>query len=144
MARYQAVIETPLSPAAAFAFMRDVTNFATWDPGVVRAVKVAGEGFGLGAAYDLTVKAGTTTVMRYEVAHYDEPRHLRLVSTTRRVTSVDDIYVEATAQGARVTYAADLRLNGWLNAFDAVLALAFRRIGDRAAAGLRIALTHAT
>jgi hypothetical protein len=42
-----------------------------------------------------------------------------------------------------VTYAAELTLAGWLGRSgraDALLARAFRRIGDRAAAGLRAAL----
>ncbi len=41
---------------------------------------------------------------------------------------------------AVVTYEADLSLKGVLRIGDPLLGLAFRRIGDRAAAGLRTAL----
>lgn len=39
--------------------------------------------------------------------------------------------------GTLVTYDADLQLNGVLRLADPLLRLAFGRIGDRAAAGLR-------
>ncbi|MBV8221122.1 MAG: hypothetical protein JO325_21875, partial [Solirubrobacterales bacterium] len=48
----------------------------------------------------------------------------------------------ATGTGTRVTYAADLRLKGLLRLADPLLALAFRRVGDRALAGLREVLAR--
>jgi hypothetical protein len=118
----------------------DLTRFSEWDPGVKRAVRVAGDGRSVGSAYDLTVEAGGTTVLRYEVREIDAPRRILLLARTSRLTSLDEIRVEATAGGSRVTYDAKLTLNGLLGLFDPVLGLAFRRIGDRAAAGLRRAL----
>jgi len=140
MARYVTSVATPMSAADAFAYMADVTHFAEWDPGVRRAVRVAGEGPGIGAAYDLTVKAGATTVMRYEVTAYEAPRRLLLVARTGTLTSIDEVRVEAAGTGAIVTYDAKLTLRGPLRLFDLLLGLAFRRLGDRAAAGLRRAL----
>jgi len=144
MAHYVTSIVSPLSPEEAFAFMADARRFTEWDPGVVRAVQVRGDGPGLGAAYDLTVKAGGTSVMRYEVTAYEAPRRVFLVSRTARLTSEDEIRVEPGPGGAGsvVTYDARLTLNGWRRVFDFALGIAFRRIGDRAAAGLRAALTR--
>lgn len=143
MARYLTSVATPLSAAQAFAYLADVTRFAEWDPGVKRAIRVAGDGPGVGTAYDLTVKAGATTVMRYEVREYDAPRRLLLVARTRLLTSVDEVRVEPAEHGAVVTYDAKLTLRGPLRLFDPLLARAFRRLGDRAAAGLRKALKGA-
>ncbi|MFN0246406.1 MAG: SRPBCC family protein [Kofleriaceae bacterium] len=140
MARYITSVATPLSPDTAFSFMADVTRFTEWDPGVERAVQVAGEGPGVGAAYDLTVRTIGRTVMRYEVETYEAPRRLRLVSQTRFVTSVDEVRVERDGTGSVVTYDATLTLRGRLALFDRLLHVAFTRIGDRAAAGLRRAL----
>lgn len=137
MARYITSVPTPLSPAAAFAYMSDVTHFVEWDPGTKRAVRVAGDGPGVGAAYDLTVEAGTTTVMRYEVKEFEPPRRLLLVARTWLLTSTDEVRVEPDGSGAIVTYDARLELNGLLALFDPLLGLALRRIGDKAAAGLR-------
>lgn len=141
VARYSTTVETPLSQEEAFAFMADLTNFASWDPGISRARKVGG-GAGVGAVYDLTVSSGTRPTLRYEVVAYDEPRSLRVVARTRTLTSTDDIRVEPRAdnKGSRVTYDAELTLAGPLRLFDRGLQVFFDRLGDRAAAGLRKAL----
>lgn len=144
MARYLTTVPTPLSAVDAFAWMADITHFAQWDPGVKRVVRVEGEGPGVGAAYDLTVQAGGTTVMRYVVKEYEPPRRILLVARTAFLTSVDEISVEATGTGSIVTYDAKLTLNGPLGLFDLFLRPVFRVIGDRAAAGLKRALTTAS
>ncbi len=140
MARYYTSVATPLSPEEAFEYMSDITNFALWDPGVTQVERIAGEGKGVGTAYDVTVKAGTRSVMRYEVVKYDAPRSLQLVSTTAKLKSVDEIRVQPTPTGSVVTYDAELTLLGPLGLMDPVLGILFRRIGDRAAKGLREAL----
>ena len=142
MARYVTSVSSSLSPDEAFAFMADVRRFTEWDPGVVCAVQVAGTGPGPGAAYDLTVKAGGTSTMRYEVTVYAPPRRLFLVARTARLVSEDEVRVEPGpgGVGSVVTYDARLTLTGWLRVFDFALAIAFKRLGDRAAAGLRAAL----
>jgi hypothetical protein len=96
MARYVTSVATPLSAAEAFAYMADVTHFVEWDPGVKRVLRVAGDGAGVGAAYDLTVQAGGTTMMRYEVKEYEPPRRILLVARTSFLTSVDEVRVEAS------------------------------------------------
>jgi hypothetical protein len=136
MARYVTSVSTPLSAADAFSYLADVTRFVEWDPGVKAAHRVTGDRVGVGAAYDLTVQAGGTTVMRYEVKEYDPPRRILLVARTPLLTSVDEVMVEGCGNGCVVTYDATLTLRGPLGLFDPLLRLAFRRIGDRAAAGL--------
>lgn len=138
MARYVTSVHTPMEAAEAFAYLADLSNLAEWDPGVSRARKVAGEG--LGATYDVTVTAGTRPTLRYEVVEYEAPRRLRIVARTRTLESDDAIRVEPDGEGAIVTYDATLRLAGPLRIFDRALQLAFDRLGDRAAAGLRRAL----
>jgi carbon monoxide dehydrogenase subunit G len=141
MAHYTSSVATPLPAPEAFAYMSDVTRFAEWDPGIERAVRVvgagAGAGAGVGAAYDLTVKGLGTTVMRYVVKEHEAPRRLLMTSKTTFLSSVDEIRVEPSGAGSIITYDAVLTLNGPLALFDPLLRLAFRRIGDRAMAGLR-------
>lgn len=134
MAHYLARIETPMTAAEAFAALAEVTRFAEWDPGITRAVQVAGSGPGPDAAYDLTVRTGT---LRYRVQEYDPPRRLVLLAEERWLRSLDVVTVEPFGAGSVVTYDADLALTGVLRLGDPLLGLAFRRIGDRAAAGLR-------
>ena len=54
------------------------------------------------------------------------------------VVSLDTMrFSDTTEGGTRVSYEADLTLKGPLRALDPLLGLAFNRVGDRAAAGLR-------
>lgn len=138
MARYVTTIETRCSPEDAFAYMADVRNFARWDPGVRRVALVLGDGPGPATAYDVDVRAGSATMtLRYEVVEWDPPRRLVLRAETGTLRSVDEIRVDPSGSGATVTYDAELTLRGVARLATPWLAYAFRRIGDRAARGLR-------
>ena len=64
-----------------------------------------------------------------------------LEADERALRSTDEIRLAAVDGRTEVTYDADLRLKGPLGRFlDPLLTLAFRRVGDRAAVGLRRAL----
>jgi carbon monoxide dehydrogenase subunit G len=141
MARYLTTIDTRCSPQDVFTYMADVRNFAGWDPGVRRAALVQGESPGLGTAYNVEVRAGPGTItLRYEIVEWDPPRRLVLRAKTGTLRSIDEIRVDPSDIGARVTYDADLTLRGVARLANPLLAFAFRRIGDRAARGLRSAL----
>jgi carbon monoxide dehydrogenase subunit G len=138
MASYLTSVNTAWSPETAFDFMADLRNFAIWDPGVssVRLVKSAGPG--LGAAFDVDVHAGPRTItLRYETTEFQRPDRLLVVAATPTLISRDEIMVEKEPGGARVTYDAELSLRGVLRLADPLLAIAFRHIGERAAASLR-------
>jgi carbon monoxide dehydrogenase subunit G len=137
MARYVTSVRTPMSPSAAFDYMADLRHFAEWDPGVKRVVQVEGEGGGPNAEFDVTV-SGTT--LRYRTMAHHSPEELVVVARSSMLTSTDKVVVRPDGDGSLVTYDALLELNGPLRLFDPVLELAFGRIGDRAAAGLRTAL----
>ena len=141
MARYRTRVASPLCAAEAFDYVADLTNFAEWDPGVRASVRVADETSGVSAAYDVTVAAVPRDLtLRYEVVEFDPPRSCLVVARSAMFTSTDRITVVPDGDGSIVTYDAELTLNGPLGLFDPVLRLAFGRIGDRAAAGLRKAL----
>lgn len=137
MARYVTSVPTTLAPDAAFAFTADVTRFPSWDPGVASSVQVLGDGPGKRAEYDLTIAGSRPSVMRYVVEEFDAPRRMKMTAQTRWLRSVDEIRIQAHGAGSLVTYDAVLTMRGPLALFDPLLALAFKRIGDRAAAGLR-------
>ncbi len=143
MARYTTSFFSPRTPDEAWRFLSDIRLFSTWDPGVASSVQVKGDGPVVGAAYDLTIRGLMPTVMRYVVVERGE-RRLKMISTTPWLCSVDELSVEPDGEGARVTYDAVLTLNGPLGLLDPLLAIAFRRIGDRADVGLRQALGAAS
>ena len=133
MARYRMRVRTDRSPAQAFGYLADLRNFAEWDPGVTSAEQVGGDGPGLGATYDVEASG---SMLRYEVDRYEAPQVVRASGANRWVTSVDTITVDPDGDGSIVTYDADLTRNGVLRLGDPLLGLAFKRIGDKAAAGL--------
>lgn len=134
MARYVTTVRTQMSPAEAFEYMADLRNFAEWDPGVKKVVQVTGDGGGAGAEFDVTV-SGTTLRYRTEVHH--PTNELLVVAKSRMLTSTDKVTIVSDHGATLVTYDAELRLNSVLGLADPLLKPAFKRIGDRAAAGLR-------
>lgn len=141
MARYSTTVRTPRPPDEAFAYMADLRNFALWDPGVTRVTQVHGEGGGPTSVFDVVVKSvGGGTTLQYVTTRYDEPRFVQVEARSSLLTSIDRIDVVPDGEGSVVTYDAELRLNGPLGVFDLGLKPVFKRIGDRAAAGLERAL----
>lgn len=141
MARYTTSVRSPLSPEEAFAYMADLRNLSVWDPGVRRAVQIVGEGGGPGAAFDVTVAGvGRDLTLRYETVEHDAPGWFVVRATTPQLISEDRVSVAPVPGGSVVTYDAELRFRGVFGIGDPVLALAFRRIGDRARGGLVRAL----
>jgi len=142
MPHYETRVRSPWPAERAFEYMCDLEHFAEWDPGVEHASRVAGGAPGAGATYDVTVSAmGRDLTLRYETVEIDPPSRVEVRAETATLRSIDVITVEEDpGAGCIVTYDADLSLKGLLRFGDPLLGLAFRRIGDRAAAGLRAAL----
>lgn len=134
MARYVTKVRTQRPADEVFAYMADLRNFAEWDPGVKKVVQAVGDGGGPATEFDVTV-SGTT--LRYVTREHVAPTHLLVVAESSTLVSTDRVTVEAADDGAIVTYDADLQLKGVFKVFTPALAIAFGRIGDRAAAGLR-------
>ena len=136
MPRYRAQIPSRWDPDQAFAYMSDFSNAAEWDPGVVRASRVTDGGDAPPAAFDLVVRnLGRETPLRYVVTAR-EPHRITLSAATPRFESVDTIGVTARPGGSLVEYDATLRMRGLSKVLTPLVALAFRRIGDRARASL--------
>jgi hypothetical protein len=143
MATYRATVDSVRSPEDTFRFLADLTNFAVWDPGVLAAEQVSGDGPGPGSLFDVTVKAWPRPLtLTYETVEFDAPETVRVVARSSRLVSDDTITVVPTDDGCTVTYEANLRLEGVLGALDPMLGLVFDRIAGRAGDGLRDELAH--
>ena len=137
MARYTTTIRTQRTAADVFAYMSDLLNFAEWDPGTKGVVQVGGTGPGLDSAYDVTVSVpGRDMVLTYRVIQFERPNVVKARAEAKSLISEDLITIASDGGATVVTYSADLRFKGVLRVADIVLALAFKRIGDKAAAGL--------
>jgi hypothetical protein len=142
MARYVVHVRSPKSVEESFAYMADLTNFQEWDPGVLSADQVRGEGPGPGAAYDVEVKGVPRPLtLTYRLITYEAPHRFVAKAKSKMLSSVDTIEVRPDDRdGSIVTYDAELTLAGVLAAADPLLKRAFDGIGDRAANGLVNAL----
>ena len=137
MATYTTTIRTTRTAENVFAYMSDVLNFAEWDPGTKSVVQVGGNGPGLDSAYDVTVSVpGRDMVLTYQVIQFDRPHLVKARAESKTLISEDLITIAADGDTTLMTYSADLRFKGLLRVADIGLALAFKRIGDQAAAGL--------
>jgi len=137
MARYTTTISSPWSAEEAFDYMADLRNFADWDPGVKSSKITAGTEPAMSTEYDVTVALTTLT---YVTKEFDRPRRTVAEAKSPLLRSYDIIEVTPTSDGCEVLYDAELTLNGPLGLADPLLALAFGRIGDKAAAGMATAL----
>lgn len=137
MARYTTTVRTDRAPHDVFTYLADLRNFAEWDPGVRKVVQVEGDGGGAQSVFDVTVAGPRDTTLRYRTLTFDVPTTLVVEAVSTFLRSLDTITVVANGDGSLVTYDAVLDLRGPLRLADPLLRLAFGRIGDRAAAGLR-------
>lgn len=84
---------------------------------------------------------GRTLPLEYRITDFDPPRHVVLQAQNAMIRSTDVIEVApATGDGSMVTYSATLDPRGPALILAPLMGVALRRIGDRAAAGLRSAL----
>jgi carbon monoxide dehydrogenase subunit G len=141
VAHYTASIETPRPPAEAFAYLSDFSTTQEWDPGVVEAERLGDPSVGEGTEFRVVADfLGRKAALTYRIVGFEPGRSVTLRGENATVVSLDRITFEPSDGGTRVTYDADLALKGPLRIVDPLLGLAFDRVGDRAAGGLREAL----
>ncbi len=138
MARYKASLQTALPPEQAFAYLSDFSSTLEWDPGVVEAHRLDTGDVGKGSEFRLGARfLGRTVPLTYRVVEYEPPRAVGFLAENGAVTSRDRITFAPVGDGTRIVYEAVLTARGILGLADPLLALAFKRVGDRALAGLR-------
>ncbi len=128
-------------PAEVFAYLGDFTTTTQWDPGTVRTTREAGSG-GVGTRYrNVSRFLGRQTELTYVVTEFEPPVRLALRGENKTVQADDLISLTPAADGGtRVTYQARFTFKGVARLFAPLTAPAFRRLGDKAADGLRTAL----
>ncbi len=140
MARYETTIKNDLPPAEAFVRVADLSRLELWDPGVTKSEQVSGDGIEIGSSYDVSVKtfAGRSMTLTYVVTEFTENERMVAIADDTNLRSYDIISVKPDGDGgSALTYDAELELKGFFRPGNLLLGLAFNRIGDAAAAGLR-------
>ena len=142
MARYTATLETPRTRRDVAAYLTDFSTTQEWDPGVVEAQRLDDGPLGVGSRFRVVARfLGRRAELTYAIVRHTPDELVTLRGENATVVSLDTMRFSDTPDGGtRVTYEADLTLKGPLRALDLLLGLAFNRVGDRAAAGLRAEL----
>jgi carbon monoxide dehydrogenase subunit G len=136
---YRTSFETAADPSAVFTYLSRFDRAEEWDPGVATAEMLTGLPVGLGTRFRLTARFRSMP-LEYEIVEFVAPERVVLRAETAFLRSTDTITVGPEGSGTRVHYEAVLEAKSWARIADPFLAIAFRRIGDRAAAGLRTQL----
>lgn len=143
MANYNATLETRLPAETVFAYLSDFSNTKEWDPSTVHAERVDDGPIGKGSEFRLVAAfLGRESAITYRTVEYDPPNAVAFRGENRTVVSRDRIAITGAGGGTRITYDAELTLKGLLKIADPVLAAAFKRVGDRALAGMRATLAR--
>ena len=133
MTQYEIRVETPWPAERAFDYLIDLSNFDEWDPGTKSAAPwtTALHARAPGSISRSGARPFATSSRR-STGRDASWRGPRVDSSPPRTRSRS----RPESEGAIVTYVADLTLNGLLRIGDPLLALLFRRMGDKAADGL--------
>jgi hypothetical protein len=142
MAHHETEVEVPVSAEEAFAFLADRARTSSWDPSIVESEPSASGADGEAPRTRMVVAFfGRRIELDEVVERSDPPRELTVAGRNKNVESLTTYRVEPTEGGATITTVSDLKLKGALRLFDKGLQVTFTNIGDRAAAGLRAALS---
>jgi hypothetical protein len=143
MPRYCATIRTPADVESVFTSLARFDRAAEWDPGVAAGALLTEGPVGPGSRFRLVVRfLGRSLTLDYEVVEFEPRSRLALRAETGLIRSTDTITFGADDRGTIVRYEAVLDAKGWVRLAGPLLGLGFRRIGDRAAAGLRAHLNR--
>jgi hypothetical protein len=138
MPRYVVTLVSRQPLEDVFARMVDFTNAEEWDPGVIKAHGASDGAVGLGSAFVLTVPAARKNmVLKYVITEFEPNRLVTLQALTPRLESLDRLTFTPTATGCEMTYDATLRFKGIAILATPLLALSFKKIGDRARDSLK-------
>jgi carbon monoxide dehydrogenase subunit G len=138
MATYSTEIDSTWEQEEVFEYLSTFSNAREWDPGVTEGESLSPGPAVVGSVYRLAVRiAGRVVPFEYRVVDIDRPRRVVLQAQRAGITSTDTITVEGSGPGSRVRYVAVLDGRGVLRLVAPLIARAFAKMADRAAAGLR-------
>ena len=135
--RFSEQIVVSLPPADAFAYIAEFENTAEWDPGIAESRKLTDGPVRVGSQFDVVaVFRGKRQRFRYTVTELEDGRRIVLEGDGDKATSVDEITVEPKGEGARISYAAEVRLKGIRRVAEPLLKPMLAKTGSEALAGL--------
>ncbi len=143
MVKLHEIIEVPRPLVETFRYTSDFSFIEQWDPGVAESVKLTPGPVALGTRYRLIICSGLRRFpMEYMIQQYEPPQRVVLSGQAEGLSARDDIRFEALAAGTRIDYTAELQFEGSMALIEPWLKGTLTRIGQRAMAGLKSALSE--
>ena len=137
MTHYRTTVTSSWGQEALFSYMSDFAHSQEWDPGVRRAERASGGAIELGARFHLEVGfLGRRLPLEYVVTAYEPHALVQLTASNGSLLSIDTMTFATRSDGSSLTYDAELRVLGGYRVFSPLLAVGFRRVGERARQGL--------
>jgi Polyketide cyclase / dehydrase and lipid transport len=148
MASYEATIPAAWPADEMFRYLATFSNAEQWDPGVLSGKALDAGPLRVGSRFRLVVPfAGRRLPLIYRITGYSErDLTVSLEATSMLLRARDVITVLAASvhgQATEVRYRAEVTLRGPLRLLDPLLTPGFSKVGDRAAAALRVVLSAA-
>lgn len=143
MVSYTAMIQSKHRPQQVFDYLARFSSAQEWDPGIVDAEMLTPAPVGKGSRFRLVSKLlGKTIELDYELSAFERPSRFVVIANGAGFTSEDTIEVAPSGNGAMVRYHATLRFSNAGRLLTPLWWLVFRRIGSKAAKGLKETLNR--
>jgi hypothetical protein len=132
------VLDLRRTPAEALNFIADFRNLLLWDPSCREARLTQGEGIAVGTGFHVVIRfAGRDIPMDYTITECQPGRRIVLQGRSAQAFSVDTLTAEPRTNGARVTYRAEITVEGAGRLMDAGMKLLFTPTVRRGMRNLR-------
>ena len=129
--------------AECFRYLADFSNSEQWDPGVYRAEKITPGAPAAGTEFHLLLNSFARHLpMQYRLLALEAPRRLQLRGEAEGFRADDLICLRALGNGrTEIDYQADLTFSNRLAGLEPLIRPLMTRMGRRALAGLKTALS---
>ena len=117
-------------PAKIVDYLKDFANAEEWDPGTQTCTRTDNGPLAEGASWHNVSKIfGVTAELTYVLRELSDDT-LVFVGTNKSSTSTDTITVAPDGTGSRLTYRADLEMNGAAKLLNPVMKLVFEQLAN--------------
>jgi hypothetical protein len=135
---FKEVLELRRTPEEALNFIGDFRNLLLWDPSCQSARMTQGETLAAGTRFHVVIRfAGRDIPMEYAVREYQLGRRIVLEGRSDKARALDTISAESRTNGCRVTYSAEITVDGAGVLMDTAMKLLFTPTVRRGMANLR-------
>lgn len=134
--------EVQVNPSVAIDYLKNFSHAVEWDPGTVSCTRIGDENdpIQIGSRWHNVSKLiAINTELEYELRELEANRVL-FKGTNKTATSYDDIKVEPSTAGSKVTYEATVTFTGPAKLSEPIMKLIFLKLAKDTVSDLTVAL----